>query len=225
MNERPVEHEVIVVLHAHITVGMEDDDVHVPFFGVETVDGIGWNDENLSNPHFHVVLTIARTTFTATAYDHADPDGRVRMGFLIRSRRHMQVVETGVALQHGMDKRMIRAAADVRETTFGLERTTERIHALVAMDADEHTPPSDAADASRTYDTEVIARADNASTAVMTDLHFTFSDETEVRGFLQKVIVGTRHKTLHSNLLFWRCVENAWLDIHRQHFLGHDPST
>ncbi len=214
-NERPIEHEVIVVLHSDITVGMEDNDVHALFFGVEAVDGIGWNDKNFSSSHLYVISILPRATFATAAHNHAEPDGWMCVGFLVRSRRHMQVVETGVPFQHGMNEWMIGAATDVRKTPLELERTAERIHALVAKDADGNTPPCGAANASRAHYTEVIARTDNTPTAVMADLHFAFGDKTEVGGFIQKVVIGARHKTFHRKLPFWRRVQNAGPDTHR----------
>ena len=110
IHEGPVHHGVVIVIGAGVAVGVVGDYIHGLIIGKEAMLSAGGDDEDLAGDQWDgevgaaAIFIFWNDTASLAAGHDPDADGRVGMACLIDLGWEMEVIETGIPFERGVDQ-------------------------------------------------------------------------------------------------------------------------
>src|SRR6185312_9126635 len=107
-DDGPVNHRVIFIGRAGITIGMQRNDVHAFVWCSEPVFFTNFETEDVTFAQF--VFAIRERCNTVAAIDDTETDRRMGMERLVNASREVQMVQTRITQTRRIDQQTVRTA-------------------------------------------------------------------------------------------------------------------
>lgn len=142
LDDRPIDHWMVVIGHAGVTVRMKSDHIHAFATGVEAVDGVRPDQEGGSCRQRNFPILLRDKTLSESPVDDPSSHRRVSVGRLDDFWGKVEMVEAGITFSYRRNQQAVGAPVDVSKSALGFHRATEDIHSLIVLGGAHNAEPS-----------------------------------------------------------------------------------